>query len=217
MVRLLVSDMDRCVGCQLCMFACSRRFGNGGLAKSAILVKSTGGFERGFVIIACRACTNPPCYKVCPTDALSLRDGGGVILDSRKCIGCKLCVNACSLRTIFWDDELNKPNICVHCGYCVDYCPYDILSLKRDDIEQDDYYKCPRCNRIGKEIDFTTKKPKIIKTTSINKIVEKKYSDTEIKDIMSRFGTTYVPSEINITVNDIVGEKDKKVRLKKIL
>jgi len=29
--RLSVVDVDRCVGCQVCMFACARRLGHGGL------------------------------------------------------------------------------------------------------------------------------------------------------------------------------------------
>ena len=32
--RLSVVDIDRCVGCQSCMFACARRMGKGGLAES---------------------------------------------------------------------------------------------------------------------------------------------------------------------------------------
>lgn len=130
MNRLSIVDIQRCVGCQLCMFACNRRYGIGGLAKSAIKVRSSGGFERGFVVITCRACPDPPCLKVCPTDALVLRQGGGVNLYPTKCIGCQLCVDACPVKAVFWDKEINKPNICVHCGYCVDYCPYKILDLK---------------------------------------------------------------------------------------
>jgi len=130
MSRLTITDIQRCVGCQLCMFACNRRFGHGGLAKSAIMVRSAGGFERGFVVIACRACPDPPCMKVCPTEALILKTGGGVRLDAHRCIGCKLCVDSCPVKAVFWDDEMNKPNICVHCGYCVDYCPYDILEMR---------------------------------------------------------------------------------------
>jgi Fe-S-cluster-containing dehydrogenase component len=117
------------------MFACNRRFGDSGLAKSAIRVRSAGGFERGFVVVACRACPDPPCMKVCPRDALSPREGGGVLLDGSKCIGCELCVDACPVRSVFWDTEANKPNICVHCGYCVDYCPYEILEMREVDTK----------------------------------------------------------------------------------
>jgi len=115
------------------MFACTRRFGEGGLSKSAIHVKSAGGFERGFVVIVCRACEDPPCARVCPTDALRLRVGGGVVLRKEKCIGCGNCVNACVVGAIFWDDESNKPVICIHCGYCASFCPYGVIKLERQE------------------------------------------------------------------------------------
>ena len=99
--RLEVIDSERCVGCQLCMFACNRRFGSGGLAKSAIRVRSSGGIERGFVVIVCRACNDPPCLRTCPVDALKLRDGGGVILDSTICIGCGRCAEACPMELYY--------------------------------------------------------------------------------------------------------------------
>ncbi|MEM3408730.1 MAG: 4Fe-4S binding protein [Nitrososphaerota archaeon] len=128
--RLAVLDSERCVGCQLCMFACSRRFGEGGLAKSAILVRSVGGIEKGLTVIVCRACENPPCARVCPTDALGQRKHGGVIFDSSKCIGCGNCVRACDIGAVFWDDETNKPIICVHCGYCSRFCHYKVIGVE---------------------------------------------------------------------------------------
>lgn len=128
--RLAVIDVDLCVGCQSCMFACSRRFGDAGLASSAILVKSVGGVERGFTVIVCRACKDPPCARVCPVDALDVREGGGVILDASTCIGCGFCTEACPYGAIFWSEEQNKPIVCVYCGYCADYCPYDVIALE---------------------------------------------------------------------------------------
>ncbi len=112
------------------MFACARRYPSGGLAKSAIHVRSVGGFEKGFTVIVCRACPNPPCANVCPTGALTPRKGGGVILNPAKCIGCGMCREACPFGAIQWDTDQNKPVICVHCGYCTNYCPHGVLELE---------------------------------------------------------------------------------------
>jgi Fe-S-cluster-containing dehydrogenase component len=128
--RLALQDNARCVGCQSCMFACARRPGAGGLAGTSIWVRSAGGIRKGFVVIVCRACPDPPCARVCPTDALSLRPGGGVRLKPELCIGCRNCVEACPFGAVLWDVEQDKPEICVHCGYCVAYCPYDVLELE---------------------------------------------------------------------------------------
>ena len=128
--KLSVVDVDLCVGCQCCMFACTRRFAEAGLSKSAIHVRSAGGVERGFVVTVCRACSDPPCVKVCPTEALKPRIGGGVVLDTYKCIGCQNCVKACSIGAVFCDEELNKPIICTYCGYCVEFCPHEVLKLE---------------------------------------------------------------------------------------
>ena len=112
------------------MFACTRRRGYGGLGFSAIHVRSTGGIESGFTVIVCRACPDPPCQKVCPTGALTVRKGGGVRLNVDKCIGCGYCVDACPFGAIFWNPEVNKPIVCVYCGYCVDFCPHKVLTFE---------------------------------------------------------------------------------------
>jgi carbon-monoxide dehydrogenase iron sulfur subunit len=96
--RLSVIDVDRCVGCQSCMFACARRLGEGGLAGACIGVRSAGGIRRGFVVVVCRACPDPPCARVCPTDALVLRPPGGVRLRAELCIGCGNCASRLPLR-----------------------------------------------------------------------------------------------------------------------
>jgi len=128
--RLVVVDSNMCVGCQLCVEACTNRFGYVGGTKSAIYVRSAGGVERGFVIIVCRACKDPPCARVCPTDALVPRKGGGVTLIPGKCIGCGNCVSACDIGAVMWDYDAMKPLICTHCGYCIDFCPHKVLALE---------------------------------------------------------------------------------------
>lgn len=116
------------------MFACVRRQNETGLAQACLEVRSIGGMKRGFTIVVCRACDNPPCAKVCPTGALELRKGGGVRLSMEKCIGCGHCVDACLIGAVFWDEEINKPMICIHCGYCVRYCPHGVLAKQEKGV-----------------------------------------------------------------------------------
>ena len=134
-MRLSIVDIERCVGCQSCMFACSRRFGEGGLNRSCIGIRSIGGMEHGFTVVVCRACDDPPCARVCPTDALVPRKGGGVKVKEERCIGCGNCRDACALGAVFWDDENSKPMICVHCGTCADFCPHGVLDARKEGAE----------------------------------------------------------------------------------
>lgn len=130
-MRLTVVDAEKCVGCQCCMFACTRRQGKAGLSQSCLLVRSANGMAHGFEVVICHACTDPQCARVCPTNALTVKPGGGVRLEPGKCVGCGNCRSACIIGAVFWDDQHNQPVICVQCGYCVRYCPYGIIALEK--------------------------------------------------------------------------------------
>ena len=67
---------------------------------------TVGGMNGRLVANICRACPEPvPCVEACPTDALVTREGRqGIKFYKGKCIDCGLCVEACPVHVIGWDD-----------------------------------------------------------------------------------------------------------------
>lgn len=124
-------EMTRCIGCLSCMITCAAiNQQDHSILKSAIRIKTSGGLTGKFIAIVCQACKDDvPCAEVCPSEALVKRPGGGVILDKEKCVGCELCVTACTVDAIYFDRVASLPIVCKHCGVCVRFCPHRCLHL----------------------------------------------------------------------------------------
>ena len=58
-------------------------------------------------LLLCNHCDNPPCTRVCPTEATWKREADGIVMtDWHRCIGCRYCIVACPYgsRSFNWTD-----------------------------------------------------------------------------------------------------------------
>lgn len=124
-------DLSRCIGCRTCVYACvdennqsrspqvhwitvlrfkkDKNFMNLENGKKYYNPKKVP--EKGYYYmpVQCQQCENPPCVKVCPTQATWKEPDGIVTIDYNYCIGCRYCMAACpyGARRFNWQ----KPNI----------------------------------------------------------------------------------------------------------
>lgn len=129
MSKILVVDPDKCTGCQICSMICSlTHWKECSPAKSNVRVFAIR--ESGIDLpVVCMHCEDPPCM-VCPLNAISKDPlNGAVILDQKKCVGCKLCRTVCPLGAIGVDTDNGKMLKCDLCEgieggpQCVKWCP----------------------------------------------------------------------------------------------
>lgn len=85
------------------------------------------------ILVLCNNCSNPPCVRVCPTQATFKRERDGLVLmDFHRCFGCRYCMAGCpyGARSFnFWDprpyiEEINPEfptrmmGVVEKCSFC---------------------------------------------------------------------------------------------------
>lgn len=161
-----VIDNRKCIGCHACTTACKAE-NEVPLSVNRTWVKyvETGLYpdtRRHFQVTRCNHCANPPCTRICPTQAMYQRDDGIVEFDPSICIGCKACMQACPYDAIYIDPEDGTAAKCHYCAHrtdiglepaCVVVCPeHAIISGDMDDPQSE-------ISKILAGEDVTVRKP----------------------------------------------------------
>ncbi len=134
-------DTKLCVGCNGCVLACKSEnaLPEDGF-RDWIVTETKGVFPELSQEIRserCNHCSKSPCVSACPTGASHMQEGGTVIVDKRKCTGCKACIAACpyGARYVHRDGYVDKCTFCLHrtregnAPACVEVCPTSSLAF----------------------------------------------------------------------------------------
>lgn len=107
----MVIDLKKCEGCVTintppqCEQACiNMHFVPKGQRWIEVFqIESETGGGSHFMPVPCQQCENAPCVNVCPVAATYHSKEGIVLVDRRRCIGCRMCMGACPYQRRFFN------------------------------------------------------------------------------------------------------------------
>lgn len=117
----MVIDLDKCIGCGVCIVACASEnnvsvlFDESDKTRNitwiqVYMLRNGKGFpetQLAYIPRPCMQCDNPPCIPVCPATATRKDPNTGIVSQIyTRCIGCRYCMAACPYhaRDFNWFD-----------------------------------------------------------------------------------------------------------------
>lgn len=118
----MVLRQGLCIDCEQCVQACKETndvpdYGYRTRILKKVVTDAIGR-QREFIPILCNHCNEAPCVRGCPTKATYKdKKTGIVMMDSKKCIGCKMCILACPYEARYFNEERHAID---KCNFCYD-------------------------------------------------------------------------------------------------
>ncbi len=111
---------NNCIACRACEAGCKQEFDLPvGVRRRRVIVKESGKYpnpKTRYISTACYHCEEPACLKACPAKAISKEPQFGVVLiDQKKCVGCRRCEAACPYGAPTFNEKTKKMDKCTLC------------------------------------------------------------------------------------------------------
>ncbi|MDM8516066.1 4Fe-4S dicluster domain-containing protein [Desulfobacterales bacterium HSG16] len=180
-----VVDITRCIGCGSCCVADKREYnvpdGNyrtwveryvKDFDDNVYVDSPKGGVEgyqeprpelKGkirdtfFVPKLCNMCKKPSCVQVCPVGATFKSPDGFILVDSKRCVGCGYCIQACPYSARFLHPVTRTAEKCTWCYHrvrkgllpvCVHVCPTKARKFGDMNDKKSEVYKILRSHDV---------------------------------------------------------------------
>ena len=155
---LFFFDASACSGCKTCQVACKDKHDSPPGIRWRRVYEVCGGewkqqgraWKQNIVSynmsVACNHCEDPICLKSCPNKAITKDDQGIVLIDPKRCMGCRYCEWSCPYGALQFDYRQKVMTKCTLCHdylqkgklpSCVSACPMRALGIgELDTLEQ---------------------------------------------------------------------------------